>query len=250
MNGISLLKFLSKYVSKDILNISYKMYVRPHLDYGDVIFHNSRVYLMELLEQVQYKAALVVSGCWQGTSRVKLYNELGWESLSDRRWLRRLTYFYKILNRQTPEYLYRHIPPLRNVPYDLRNRREFVNPNKRTLRYENSFFPYCISEWEKLSDDIKSLPTVSQFKNKLLLFIRPFRRSSFGINDIPGIKFLTKLRVEFFDLRSHRAQHNFNCSNPLCSCLIEDESNSHFFLRCLRIYPYQPPWQHINNHRL
>ena len=40
---------------------------------------------MGLLEQVQYKAALVVSGCWQGTSRVKIYSELGWESLSDRR---------------------------------------------------------------------------------------------------------------------------------------------------------------------
>ena len=67
MNGISLLKFLSKYVSKDILNMSYKMYVRPHLDYGDVIYHNQKANLMDLLEQVQYKAALVISGCWQGT---------------------------------------------------------------------------------------------------------------------------------------------------------------------------------------
>ena len=61
------------------------MYVRPHLDYGDVIFHNQRMDLMDLIERVQYKAALIVSGCWQGTSRVKLYG-LGWESLSDRRW--------------------------------------------------------------------------------------------------------------------------------------------------------------------
>ena len=37
MNGISILKFLSKFVSKEILNLSYKLYVRPHLDYGDVI---------------------------------------------------------------------------------------------------------------------------------------------------------------------------------------------------------------------
>ena len=86
MNGISLLKFLSNYGSKDILNMSYKMYVRPHLDYDDVIYHNQRANLMNLLEQVQYKAALVVSGCWQGTNRVKIYSELGWESLSDRRW--------------------------------------------------------------------------------------------------------------------------------------------------------------------
>ena len=52
MNGISLLKFQSKYVSKDILNMSYKMYVRPHLDYGDVIYHNQSANLMDLLEQV------------------------------------------------------------------------------------------------------------------------------------------------------------------------------------------------------
>ena len=84
MNGISLLKFLSKYVSKDILNMSYKMYVRPHLDYGDVIYPiYQRANLMNLLEQVQYKAALGVSGCCQGTSREKLYRELDWESLPD-----------------------------------------------------------------------------------------------------------------------------------------------------------------------
>ena len=73
---------------------------------------------------------------------------------------------------------------------------------------------------------------MNQFKNKLLLFIRPCKRSSFGINDIPGIKPLTKLRVEFSDLRSHRFHHNFNCMNPRCSCLGEEESNSHFFLCC------------------
>ena len=232
MNGVALLKFLSKHVSKDVLNMSYKMYVRPHLDYGDVIYHNSRTCLMDLIEQVQYKAALVVSGCWQGTSRVKLYNELGWESLSDRRWLRRLIYFYKIVNRLTPEYLHKFIPPQRNVQYDLCKHQDFLNPNKRTLIYENSFFPYCISEWEKLSDEIKSLPSVTQFKNKLLLFIRPIKKSSFGLSDIHGIKLITKLRVEFSDLRSHRFHHNFNCVDPRCSCLLEDECNSHFLLRC------------------
>ena len=59
------------------------MYVRPHLEYGDVIFHNQRMDLMDLIERIQYKAALIVSGCWQRTSREKLYDEL-----SDRRWAR------------------------------------------------------------------------------------------------------------------------------------------------------------------
>ena len=61
---ISLLKYLSKYVDRNVLNLYYKLYVHPHLDYGDVIYQNQRADLMQLIEQVQYKAALIVSGCW------------------------------------------------------------------------------------------------------------------------------------------------------------------------------------------
>ena len=35
--GIGLLKYLSKYLPRHTLNELYKLYVRPHLDYGDVI---------------------------------------------------------------------------------------------------------------------------------------------------------------------------------------------------------------------
>ena len=98
----SIPQILSKYVDRNVLGLSYKMYVPPHLDYGDVIFHNQRADLMKLIERVQYKAALIVSGCWQGTSQEKLYEELGWESLSDRRWIRRLSRFYKISNGLAP----------------------------------------------------------------------------------------------------------------------------------------------------
>ena len=78
LKGISLLKYLSNYVGRNVLDLSYKLYVRPHLDYGDVIYHNKRADLMKLVEQIQYKAALIVSICWQGTSRVRLCDELGW----------------------------------------------------------------------------------------------------------------------------------------------------------------------------
>ena len=37
--GIGLIKCLSKYVSRDVLDQVYKLYVRPHLDYGDIIYH-------------------------------------------------------------------------------------------------------------------------------------------------------------------------------------------------------------------
>ena len=91
--GIGMLRLLSKYLPRHTLDEMYKLYVRPHLDYGDVIYHipqnvceiSHSVVLtnqMEKLESVQYSAALAVTGAWKGTSRDKLYGELGWESLN------------------------------------------------------------------------------------------------------------------------------------------------------------------------
>ena len=34
--GIGMIKYLSKYLPRHTLNELYKLYVRPHLDYGDV----------------------------------------------------------------------------------------------------------------------------------------------------------------------------------------------------------------------
>ena len=36
--AIGMLRFLSRYLSRNTLNELYKQYVRPHLDYGDVIY--------------------------------------------------------------------------------------------------------------------------------------------------------------------------------------------------------------------
>ena len=37
--GIGLIRYLSKYVSRNVLNLAYKLYVRPHLDCGDLLYH-------------------------------------------------------------------------------------------------------------------------------------------------------------------------------------------------------------------
>ena len=35
---IGMIRYLSKYVSRDVLDQMYELYVRPHLDYGDIIY--------------------------------------------------------------------------------------------------------------------------------------------------------------------------------------------------------------------
>ena len=100
---------MNKFLPLKSLNQMYKSLVLSHLDYCDIIFHIPPVMkepplglslsdLMETLERVQYQAGLAVTGAWKGTSRVKLYDELGWESLSDRRLSRRILQLHKILN--------------------------------------------------------------------------------------------------------------------------------------------------------
>ena len=178
-NGIGLLKYLTKYLPRHTLNELYKLYVWPHLDYGDIIFHipakeddfSQNIILpnlMEKLESVQYSAALAVTGTWRGTSREKLYAELGWESLNSRRWSRRLTLFYKIINDLTPWYTKEPIPPLQQLNYSLRNQDVIGQIRGRTEKFLSSFYPNCISEWNRLDPEIRLAPSVGVFKTKLL----------------------------------------------------------------------------------
>ena len=43
----------------------------------------------EKLESIQYKAALAITGAMQGTSRDKIYQELGLQSHKSRKWYKR-----------------------------------------------------------------------------------------------------------------------------------------------------------------
>ena len=109
--------------------------------------------------------------------------------------------------------------------------RFFVDENILLLLYFfNSFFPYTVKEWNKLSLEIRNSVSYSIFKKSLLKFIRTIPNSVFGVGNIYGIKLLTRLRVGLSYLREHKCRHNFQDTNkPLCSCSLEIESTSHFF---------------------
>ena len=109
--GISLIKKLRYTLPRKSLITVYKVFLRTLIDYGDIIYdqpnNNS---FCEKLEAIQYKAALTITGAIQGTSRDRIYAELGLESLKDRRWYKRLTCMFKIMNEQAPHYLINLIP--------------------------------------------------------------------------------------------------------------------------------------------
>ena len=126
--------------------------------------------------------------------------------------------YYKIKQNLTPEYLKAYLD---------------CHPG-RTSRFNQSFFPYCSLHWNSLSESITKLPTISRFKKALIQTVRPERKPTFGIIDKYGLSLLTRLRVDFSDLREYRYRRSFNCSSPLCACTQENETTEHFFMRCPR----------------
>ena len=89
----------------------YKSFIKSHLDYGGTIFHQAfNESFHDNLESIQYNALLAVTGAIRSTLKKKLYQELGFESLQQRRWFRKLWTFYKIYKNQSPSYLYNLIP--------------------------------------------------------------------------------------------------------------------------------------------
>ena len=61
------------------------MIIRPHLYNADVIFGKpSNATFSNQIEWAQYNAALAVTGTIRGTSKEKLYQELGFETMKER----------------------------------------------------------------------------------------------------------------------------------------------------------------------
>ena len=79
---IGLLRELQNILPRSALLTIYKSFVRPHLDYGDIIYDQAyNTSFHQKLEPLQYNACLAITGAIRGTSREKLYEELGLASL-------------------------------------------------------------------------------------------------------------------------------------------------------------------------
>ena len=114
---IGLQRKLQNSLSRPSLLTIYKSFIRPRLDYGDVIYDQAyNASLQQKVESIQHNAALAITGAIRGTSKEKLFEELSLESLQHRRWYRKLCCFYKILKDRSPKYIFNIIPEL-TKPY-------------------------------------------------------------------------------------------------------------------------------------
>ena len=178
--GLGLIKHLSPYLPVSTLDQINTIYVRPHWDFCDVIFQVPKQLnefdssirlnnLMASIERIQYQVAIAITGAWKGTNLNKIYEELGWEPSTDRRWCRRLIRFYKIYN----NYLKPPIPPpRRHHLYGTRSNNILYVILCKTDRSKYSFYPHCIQAWNDIGPELRNAASLSAFKTNIAKLIR------------------------------------------------------------------------------
>ena len=85
--GIGVIRKLHCVLPRHSLLTIYKSFIRPHLDYGDIIYDqpNNQAFSNKM-EVAQHNAALAIAEATRGTSKTKVYQKLGLESPKSRRW--------------------------------------------------------------------------------------------------------------------------------------------------------------------
>ena len=203
---IGLLRKLLNILPRPAFLTIYKCFIRLHLDYGDII--NDQAYNLSFhqkLGSIQYNAALALTGAIRCSSREKLYQELGLESLQLRRRYRKLCCFYKIYNKQAQGYLTELIPT-RNEAYQARHFANIPYLSFEHKFFKNTFFPSSILEWNKLDVSLRNSASYNVFKNSILKSIRLSPNKIFQCHNPKGIKLVIRLRLGL----SHLREHEFN----------------------------------------
>jgi hypothetical protein len=230
---VTMLKRYQHKLPRPALETIYLTMIRPVLEYGNIIYDNCPNYINNKLEAVQRRAALICTGAYRHTENKRLLNELGWESLYDRRQQHKLIMYYKIASKQVPDYLQNCLPGTvaESTTHLLRNRQ-----NRRPKQYklsicQKSFFSSTTRLWNKLKEPIQNSLSTMSFKSAIQKFNN--KPTTYYQNCIGkcGI-WLTRIRLGLSALNAQRFQYNM-IDTPYCdNCPNIAENPYHYFLIC------------------
>ena len=183
---IHIMRKLKFKLDRKSLETIYLTFIRPLLEYGDVIWDNCTQYEKNELDKIQNEAARITTGTTKLVSLDNLYKEVGWQTLHRRRQDHKITLFYKMFNQLTPVYLSSLIPQQVNAisHHNLRNSNDIHTIRSNTSLYHNSFLPSTLRQWNSLPVEVRQLNTLSSFKtflnlSQLIITVVPGKPKSF-----------------------------------------------------------------------
>ena len=231
---LSTLKCIKYRVSRKALEICYSSFVRPILEYGNVLYDSCTKEQSERIENVQRDAARVIIGAKKRSSGNLLYKELGWQSLKHRRYIHKMVKLYAVVNKISPQYLTdtllsfqrAHVHNTRTVSNSLLD-----TPRTKKVLFSKSFFISAINSWNKLDICLRNAPSKGSFRRNIMAM---YKISTPVFNNNVSRKaqiILGQLRIEFSDLNAHLFDKGC-VESPNCGCGHSKEDTKHFLMTC------------------
>ena len=151
---LNLIRTLKLRVSRKSFEQLCVSFIRPLLEYCDVVWDNCSAENKKQLESIHIEAARIITGATRLCSIEKLFSELGWEFLQSHRKKHKLIIFFKIMNEFTPNYLAEFtpnyladiVPPLiqETTRYNLQNSNDIRTIHTNSNLFYNPFFSAAI----------------------------------------------------------------------------------------------------------
>ena len=226
---INIMRRLKFKLDRKSLETIYLTFIRPLLEYGDVLWDNCTKYEKEELDKIQNEAARIATGATKLVSLIPLSNEIKWESLEDRRNKHKLTLFYKMKFNLCPEYLSSLVPQtvMSISRYNLRNANDLQTIKTESTLYYNSFLPSTVRAWNNLPNEAKHLQSTDAFKYYL-------KKDKVKV---PKYYYTGKRNVQILHtrLRTNCSSLNLDLfiksmsNSPLCVCGSLEDTQHYFF---------------------
>ena len=241
-NRLNILRKNRMILDRFTLEKLYMAFIRPLLEYADVVWDNNNQTLINKLENVQLDAARIITGGTKLTSIQKLYEETRWESLATRRKNHKLVLFYKMFNKTTPQYLSNLVPDTitRRHEHNTRQANNLSNVFTRTNLYSDYFLSSTVRSWNELDLNIRSSKSIAIFK-RLIRTQNDKIPVYYYVGNRIGQILHCRLRMNCSTLNSHLFFKNL-VNSPNCSCGAI-ETTTHYLLYC-------PKYQIIRNELL
>ena len=126
----------------------YKPFIRPHLDYGDIIYDQAyNASFHQKLGSIQYNAALAIMRAIRGRSKGKLYCELGLEPFEKEDGAGNCVTFLRFSDKNAQS-TYWTIPTSAST-YNTRNTNNISEFKVKHNFFQSSFFSFCGNRMEQ-----------------------------------------------------------------------------------------------------
>ena len=239
MKKLNIMKKLKFKLDRKSLETIYKSFIRPKIEYGNVIYFGTSQKNLDKISKIEKEAKRLVTGATFKCNLALLDIECGWTDIMSRRNNHCLIMMYKIINNLCPQYLSDILNILNpsSHDYNLRNRVNILI-KIRTETLKKSFFPYTINLWNSLPMDFKISKNLNIFKNKIIK--KDKDRSLFQHGPRHLQIFLSRIRMGCSALNGHLFHFLKVLDRPECECGYNVESPYHYFLSCPLYAAHRP----------